>query len=124
MERELKVGMHLIYIDADREERDALLIAIHGDPKGTAHYVPKLDEDGNVATGEDGGFVIDHEYKHWPCVNLVVVEKNQSAQDQYGRQTQKDGITSVVHWRDSSAHGFCWRFPGEEVIGSAAPTIS
>jgi hypothetical protein len=131
MKRELVVGMHLVFIDADRVERDALLLCIHGDPKGRLvcprrKPAPEGSEDPYVYdTGDDG--VILNDYKeageHWPCINLVVVDKNQGAEDQYGRQTVKEGVTSVVHWTSSTARGFCWRFPGEEVTEAAAPTI-
>lgn len=63
-------------------------------------------------------------YRTWPCVNLVVVDKSVMAKDQYGRQTVKDGVTSVVHYTDSSAQGFCWRFPDEEMIGLPKASIS
>jgi len=133
MERELRIGQHLVFIDAERQERDALLIAIHGDPKGRLSmprrkpnpnptrtddtYIYEKDEDGNILYDykEEGG--------HWPCVNLVIVDKNEGAHDQYGRQTVKENITSVVHWTDSSARGFCWRFADEEMSGERAPTI-
>jgi hypothetical protein len=107
MERELKIGQHLVFIDADRQERDALLICIHGDSRGAEYKAP------------DGESAIQ-----WPCVNLVVVSKEPGAQDQYGRQTMKDGHTSVVHWTNSSAQGFCWRWPDEEMTREVAPSIS
>jgi len=124
MERELRIGMYLVFVDADREERDALLICIHGNPKGEAYQQPKFDERGQFIY-EDGHILYEEGMRHrWPCINLVVVDKNTGAKDQYGRQTIKEGVTSVVHWTDSSAHGFCWRFPDEEITGLAAPSIS
>lgn len=137
MERELKIGQHLVFIDANRVERDALLICIHGDAHGQQAipirkaadklteeekssgewendihtppiYAYKLDENGNpiVEYKEPG--------EHWPCINIVVVDKNEGAEDQYGRQTSKEH-TSVVHWIDSTAVGYCWRFADEQV---------
>jgi len=127
MERELRIGQHLVFIDAERQERDALLICIHGNPRGALER-NLTDDKGQYLRGPDG-YVLTEEIeetagKHWPCVNLVVVDKNEGAKDQYGRQTLKDGITSIVHWSDNSAHGFCWRFPDEEVEGRAARSIS
>lgn len=107
MERELKIGQHLVFIDEHRRERDALLICIHGEPKGSKYRLEGESEDR-----------ID-----WPCVNLVVVCYEEDAQDQYGRQTTKEP-SSVVHWANSSANGYCWRFADEEMTGSAAPSIS
>lgn len=113
MERKLKVGMSLVYIDENRKERDSLVTAIHGDPEGNPHYP---DENLRLLHGEDA---IVH---NWPCVNLVVVDDNEGAQDQYGRQVIRH--SSVVHWSQNSAHGFCWRFLDEDMVGVAAPTIS
>lgn len=125
MERELRIGQHLVFIDADREERDALLICIHGEPKGTLNRPPKIDDKGNYVEDKEGHIVYHEEpIQSWPCINLVVVDKNDGAQDQYGRQTVKEGVTSVVHWSDSTAHGFCWRFRDEVVEGMPAPSIS
>jgi hypothetical protein len=108
MERELKVGQHLVFIDADREERDALLLCIHGNPKGEPYRLANEEA----------------ERMHWPCVNLVVVSKEPGAQDQYGRQTMKDGHTSIVHWSDNTAQGFCWRWPDEEMESKVKSSVS
>lgn len=137
MERELKIGMHIVFIDAYRRERDALLTAIHGDGKG--RLVLPIRKDARDLTDEEresGEWRLDShqpplfayrvtpegenvcEYlepgKHWPCVNLVIVSDNPDAQDQYGRQID-DRHTSVVHHSDSSAIGYCYRFADEEV---------
>ena len=121
MERELKIGQHLVFIDADRQERDALLISIHGDPKGRWYVWDEDDPDRKGPSHPE----MPPDGPHWPCVNLVVVEKNEGAQDQYGRQTKKEGVTSVVHWTDSTAQGFCYRWPDEEVDWSRKqPSIS
>lgn len=126
MERELKIGQHLVFLDEYRRERDALLLCIHGDPKGGQQEVVK-GEDGKPIT-DDRGFmkmrtVPGTEGTNWPCVNLVVVSDNSDAKDQYGRQTTKDA-TSVVHWTDNSAQGYCWKFADEEVTGVPATPIS
>ena len=139
----MKIGMHIVFIDAHRKERDALLTAIHGDPQGRRAisvrkpakelkedekdsysvdsnniYAYKLDENGNT-------MVEHHEPgEHWPCVNLVVVSENGDAQDQYGRQID-ERHTSVVHMSDSTAVGYCFRFADEEIDWSKIqPTIS
>jgi hypothetical protein len=124
MERELVIGDHLIFIDADRQERNALLIAIHGEPKGRMSQRYKWDGKGKAVLDDDGNMVPDGKpYLSWPCINLCIVDKNEGATDQYGRQTVKDGITSVVHWEGSTANGFCWRFLDEEVTTNPEPTI-
>jgi len=133
MERELRIGQHLVFVDANRQERDALLICIHGDPKGrlvVSRRKPNPNPTGTddtyiFETDEEGHILSDYKEagKHWPCVNLVVVDKNEGAEDQYGRQTVKENITSVVHWTDSSAQGFCWKFADEEMSGEVAPII-
>jgi hypothetical protein len=119
MERELKIGQHVVFIDQDREERDALVIAIHGDPKGRL----TMYKDSKDPTK---GFemILPEEGPNWPCVNLTTVVKDPAAQDQYGRQTVKDGITSVVHHSHNSAGGFCWRFADEELPDKPRITVS
>jgi len=128
MERELEVGQHLVFIDAERKERDALLLCIHGDPKGGTQEVVKGDDGEPLRDPKKPGYVQMHtvpgtEGSYWPCINIVVVCDNPEAQDQYGRQTTKEH-TSVVHWTHSSANGYCWRFADEEMTGEAAPPIS
>lgn len=132
MERELRIGQHLVFIDADRQERDALLICIHGDPQGRL-VIPRrkpmtAEDEGKpgVYSDANGLYAYEHDEKgllvndyeepgqHWPCINIVVVDKNPGAEDQYGRQTSKEH-TSIVHWTSSSAIGYCWRFADEEV---------
>jgi hypothetical protein len=126
MERELKVGQHLVFVDAERKERDALLLCIHGDPRG-AQRTCRTDEKGEYISDEKGVIISDEVEgtagSDWPCINIVVVRDNPSAQDQYGRETTKEH-TSVVHWTYSSAQGYCWRFADEEMSGEAAPPIS
>lgn len=120
MERELKVGMHLVFIDAERQERDALLLAIHGDPQGRL-YVRQDPADLNSPCD----LILPDDGPSWPCVNLVVVvDKHDGAQDQYGRQTLKEGHTSIVHWKDNSAQGFCYRFADEVIEKKGVHTVS
>ena len=147
MSRELRIGMHIVFIDAHRKERDALLTAIHGDPRGrmvisTRKSASELTEDEKSSgewkmdshdppiyaykVNEDGTYVVEYKEagEHWPCVNLVVVSENEGAQDQYGRQID-ERHTSIVHWGDSTAVGYCFRFADERVDWSKMqPTIS
>lgn len=136
MNRKLRIGQHLVFIDADREERDALLICIHGDPEGRM-VVPRRKTNPNpkeenfgrdlyiYEKDEEGNIINDYKEpgQHWPCINMVIVDKHEGATDQYGRQTVKENVTSVVHWTSNSAQGFCWRFADEEMTGMPAPSI-
>jgi len=98
-ERKLDIGGVVIYIDEHRCEHFALVVAIHGDPNG---YDDK---------------------NRWPCINLVIVSPNGECQDQYGRQIQRHA--SVVHQKDNSAHGMCFRFIDEKLDPSMRqPTVS
>ena len=137
MSKEMKIGMHVVFIDAYRKERDALVTAIHGDSKGrraisSRKSAAELTKDEKASgkwqtDGHDppiyayevddkGLMVVNYEEpgEHWPCINLVIVSENEAAQDQYGRQID-ERHTSVVHWADSTAIGYCFRFDDEEV---------
>lgn len=46
------------------------------------------------------------------CINLVVVSKDESKTDQYGRQIERN--TSSSHGSVNKVHGFYWRFADEE----------
>ena len=96
MKRMLRIGMPVIFVDAERYEHDALITAIWGKPEGEKYTL-----------AHEGV-----ERLHWPCINLVHVAKDESRDDQYGRQI--DRPTSVVHQDQNSAGGFCWRFPDEK----------
>jgi len=147
MNRELKIGQHIVFIDAHRRERDALLTAIHGDPQGrmtisSRKSAAELTEEEKASgkwqvdshdppiyayeVDDKGQMVVEYKEpgEHWPCVNLVVISENGDAQDQYGRQID-ERHTSIVHWNDSTAVGYCFRFADEEVDWSKMqPTIS
>ena len=124
-ERELKIGQHLIFIDSERIERDALVLAIHGDPQGRRRVARMKPNSNSYETDANGKLIFDNEPgQDWPCLNLVIVHRDSSKQDNFGRQTVKDGVTSIVHWKNSSAHGFCWRFPDELIDLPPALTIS
>ncbi len=137
MGKEMKIGMHVVFIDAHRKEQDALVTAIHGDSQGrrvisSRKSAAELTQD-EKASGkwqtdshdppiyayevDDKGVMVvsyDESGEHWPCINLVIVSENEAAQDQYGRQID-ERHTSVVHWTDSTAIGYCFRFSDEEV---------
>lgn len=145
MTRRMKVGMHVVFIDSYRKERDALVTAIHGDEEGRmvipvrksprdlteeekASGLWEVDSHGIYAYKHDENGLPEIEYRepgqHWPCINLVVVSENKDAQDQYGRQID-ERPTSVVHWKGNSAHGYCFRFADEEVDHALQqPTVS
>lgn len=89
MERQYKVGQHVIYVDPNGVCREAL-VTIWWGATSTGYTSP---------TGEPG------------C-NLVVVCKDPAKDDSYGRQTEH--ATSVVHKSKQAAHGNYWRWPDED----------
>jgi hypothetical protein len=115
MERQLEIGTVVTYVDARYQAHEALVTAIHGNPRG-ANSVTKTDESGKYVTDEHGYLVSEDipgtEGSNWPCINLVCVSSDEAKQDQYGRQIERE--TSVVHIRNNSAGGFCWQWPDEE----------
>ena len=109
----LNIGMSVVFIDEDRQEREALVTCIHGDPEGALWE--QAVNGGQKVKGSEG--------TAWPCVNLLTLSKNEACQDQYGRQAERH--SSVVHVSTSTAQGFCYRFPGEAVDRSQRqPSIS
>lgn len=116
MSEKLVVGRHLIFVDEHMQERDALLTAIHGDPEGRLCLGAKVDDDGKQVVDDEGILVAEYGEPgaSWPCLNMVVISDNDKAQDQYGRQLD-ERPSSVVHWTNSSANGYCWRFPEETI---------
>ena len=88
--KRLDVGMHVRYCSEDRHWYDALITAIHGEPR--------------MADVPD-----------YPCVNLSFVSSDESAKDQYGRQMVRDK-TSIVHYGQYVASGFFWCHPDEEEV--------
>jgi len=145
MDRKLRIGMHVVFIDSYRRERDALVTAIHGDPDGRMAIADRKPAN-EVTEEEKDSYQMDshtppiYAYKlddngcqvvnyiepgqHWPCINLVVISDNKEAQDQYGRQLD-DRHTSVVHQGDSTAVGYCYRFADEATNwADMQPTIS
>lgn len=90
-----EVGQHVIYVDQDRRWHDALLVGVWGEPAVRKSH-----------------FKDDAEVWHYPCVNLVHVAGDGLKTDQYGRQIERDG-SSVSHYLDSTAPGYCWLHPDE-----------
>jgi hypothetical protein len=142
MERELRIGGVVVFIDPHRMEQMALVTAIHGDPLGrqarprrkaveecSEEELKRMDVDSNkiyaYERGEDGNPIVDYAEpgEHWPCINLVIVSPNQDCQDPYGRQLERH--TSIVHQSDSSAVGNCFRFEDEALMDQfRQPTVS
>lgn len=87
MEREHKIGQHVIFVDPHGVPRNALVTIWWGD---VDHYKSE--------TGELG------------C-NLIVVSSDEKKDDSYGRQTEHH--TSIVHKSKQPAHGNYWCWPDE-----------
>lgn len=85
--RNPQVGEHVIFVDEQRVERDALVSCVHGD------YRSNRDE-------------------LMPSINIVQMDPNEGAEDSYGRQIVHK--TSVPYISDQGAGGFCWKFPACE----------
>ncbi len=92
----LEVGQFVRYCSEDRQWYNALITAVHGEPR--------------YANEEAGDFT-----PSFPCVNLSFVSGDESAQDQYGRQMVRDK-TSISHYGQYVASGFFWCHPDEEEI--------
>jgi hypothetical protein len=115
MDHEMQLGQHVIYVDSYRKEHDALLTAVHGDPRG--RQILWRNEAGEPnGTGRVLTYLEGTEGQQWPCVNLVIV-RDGDAKDQYGQQIEH--FSSIVHWRQSSARASCFRFVGETMAPPA-----
>lgn len=53
------------------------------------------------------------------CINVVVVSKDESKGDQYGRQIERH--TSQTHASSNRVHGYYWRFEDEAPNPYVAP---
>lgn len=82
-DRQLQIGDHVIYIDANRNEHHAIV-----------NYVWKGFADGH----RDG------------C-NLIIVSGDSNRQDATGRQIEH--YTSVCHITAQPAMAWCWKWPDE-----------
>lgn len=84
MERKLRIGDHVLYIDAHRVAHHALVTTVWEQMSG-----------GNGPAG---------------C-NVVIVSGDDAMTDPYGRQIAR--FTSVVHKSRQPAGGWCWCWPDE-----------
>lgn len=85
MDRELKIGSPVIYVDAHRKGHHALATTVW-----------------EQMSGGDG---------RPPGCNLVLVSDDETKTDPYGRQIER--FTSVVHLSQQPAGGWCWCWPDE-----------
>ena len=85
MNGKVEVGDVVRFRDSQGVDQNALVIFVHG----------------GYHEGSPEGY--------HPCINLVVVSKDERKEDSYGRQTQKE--TSVSYNSDWTADGgFFWDF--------------
>ena len=103
----LEVGQHVRFCSEDRQWYDALITAVHGDPRVESIISGRSYVGGKLYEGED------YEIASYPCVNLSFVSNDESAQDQYGRQMVRDK-TSISHCGQFVASGFFWCHPEDE----------
>lgn len=86
MEKELKVGDQVIFIDEQRARHNALVTVVWRD----IHHQPE---------GKP------------PGCNLVFVSGDVTKEDPYGRQIERR--TSLVHVSAQPARASCWSWPDE-----------
>lgn len=114
MEAELKrleVGQFVRYCSEDRQWYDALITAMHGEPRTVRIIGGSSYMDGKLYEGED------YDSPQYPCINLSFVSGDESAQDQYGRQMIRDK-TSISHYGQYVASGFFWCHPDDETVAN------
>lgn len=116
MEKSLKPGSVVVFIDSERRRHNALVTEAHGDELGrVARY--RQTEDGKIVYDEKGLYPEIESYgpegENWPCINLTYVSDDPKKHDSYGRQLERDS-TSVPYLDDSTAAGYCFFFLGEE----------
>ena len=92
--KELAIGQSIWFVTADRKWVPALVTAIHGE----------ISELVAVEGHQEAGVL-------YPLVNLVYVVLEDSQQDQYGRQIDRE--TSVGHYATYAASGFFWCYEDE-----------
>lgn len=90
MEREYKVGQHVIFVDPTGVRHDALVTVWWTWDKASSYQ---------SNTG-------------MPGCNVVFVSDDERKSDQYGRQIE-ERFTSVLHKSYQPAHGNYWMFPDE-----------
>jgi hypothetical protein len=90
MEREYKIGQHVVFVDPYGQRRDALVTIWWSGGQLIPAYVSQSGE---------------------PGCNLIVVSADEKKDDNYGRQTEH--FSSVVHQSKQVAHGNYWCWPDE-----------
>jgi len=89
------VGDAIVFTDAVGVDHNALVVAVFGEAT--------VAESEHYPTGK--ALIM-------PCLNAVWVSSDESKQDPYGRQIERDH-TSIVHGSDQRAYGIYWRWPGD-----------
>lgn len=85
--KELKTSDHVVYVDQVGRRHEALVTIVW---ENNPHYSPSTPA---------------------PGCNLVFVSGDESKDDPYGRQIERE--TSVVHKTNQPAHGNYWLWPDE-----------
>lgn len=94
MDRTLKVGTHVIFVDTQRQPHHALIECVHTAGKTVEEHIEV--------------------YGQPPCINVIYFSSDENKVDQYGRQ--KERATSVVHAKTmGKPEGYYWKWDGEEV---------
>lgn len=123
MNRKLKVGETVHFVDEYRRFHLAMVICIHGDPEG-CKLRNKIDDNGEFVTNERG--IIQTEGydpgTSWPCLNLLYASPNPDCNDQYGRQIVRP--SSAVYQADNRARANCWKFVDEDLLPPETPSES
>ncbi|MHC4298774.1 MAG: hypothetical protein ACYS7Y_15950 [Planctomycetota bacterium] len=102
--RQPHVGDVVIFTDSVARDHNALVVAVFGE-----------------ADIAESSFYKDGKQLFMPCLNAVWVSGDESKQDPYGRQIERDH-TSIVHASSQAAHGIYWRWPGDPKNQIVEPT--
>lgn len=84
MDRELKIGSSIVFIDSHRQAHAAIVTHVWGGSSWGSN----------------------------PGCNLVYASGDETKTDPYGRQIER--ATSIVHLNGQPAKASCWCWPGEE----------
>lgn len=105
MERELKPGDHVIYVDTHRRAHHALVTTwwLSGRHEGDAYVANKSVAEFKAVHGADT----------MPCVNLVFVLDEPDRRDQYGNQKQHESSVTHGDCQTPPRLGNYWLFPHE-----------
>jgi hypothetical protein len=98
MNRDLKVGCAVVFVDSQRRPHAALVTAWHGGvPDGTSL------EDYKASSG----------WQHPPCLNLVLVSGDANKADPYGRQLERHLSVGHGDAQTPPRMGVFWLWPDE-----------